>query len=95
VELVELVISDPERAVKVRSLYIEIEKLMLAAKLSQLATAAELGIRPEGRTEEQTRALFDKVREAEMTALERQTRLQLEIRALTTPDEFARLDAIK
>ena len=95
VELVELVIIDPERAAKVRALYIEIEVAMLAAKAAQVAAVAELGARPEGRTEAQARALFDGVRIAEMQALERQTGLQLEIRALTTAAEFARLDAIK
>ncbi|MEI9938650.1 MAG: hypothetical protein WDO69_15640 [Pseudomonadota bacterium] len=94
VELVNLVISDPERAAKVRSLYIAMDSLLLDAKRAQARQLAQLGAeRPS--TDEETRARCIAVREAESSALERYVGLQLELRRFTTADEFARLDAIR
>jgi hypothetical protein len=94
VELVDLVISDPERAAKVRSLYIAMDALLLETKLAQARQLALLGAeRPS--TDEETRARFATVRKAESSALERYIELQLELRRFTTAGEFARLDAIR
>jgi len=94
VELVDLVISDPERAAKVRSLYIAMDSLLLETKLAQARQLALLGAeRPS--TDEETRARFAAVRKAESSALERYIELQLELRRFTTAGEFARLDAIR
>ena len=95
VELVEFVISDTERAEKVRSLYIEIEQLMLETQKTEAKELALLGTLRTGSREDQWRASVDVIRRAETSALERYTSLQLEIRALTSAEEFARLDAIK
>ncbi|HEY3499798.1 MAG TPA: hypothetical protein VGK73_34135 [Polyangiaceae bacterium] len=94
VELVELVISDPVRAGKVRSLYVQIDDLMLSTKRRQADQLLELGSE-QARSAEETRELFRRFREAEAGALKRYVGLQLEIRTLTTPEEFARLDAIE
>ena len=93
VELVNLVISNPGRAAKVRSLYIAMDSLLLDTKRAQARQLALLGAeRPS--SEEETRAGFAVVRNAEASALERYIALQLELRRFTTADEFARLDAI-
>ena len=94
VELVELVISDPARAAKVRSLYIAMDSLLLDTKRAQAKQLVLLGgERPS--SEEETRARLRAVREAEASSLERYAGLQLMLRRFTTADEFARLDAIK
>ena len=94
VELVELVISDPERAAKVRSLYIAMDSLLLDTKRAQAGQLARLAAeRPS--SDREARAGFAAVRAAESSALERYIALQLELRRFTTAAEFARLDAIK
>lgn len=94
VELVDLVIADPERAAKVRSLYIAMDSLLLEAKRAQARQLALLGAeRPS--SDEETRAGFSAVSKVEAGALERYIKLQLELRRFTTADEFARLDAIR
>ena len=93
VELVDFVIADRTRAEKVRALYVEVDDLMLRTKRLQ---AAELLALAEGpRNASETQALVGRFRQAEQAALERYVNIQLEIRGLTTPAEFARLDAIK
>jgi hypothetical protein len=93
VELVDLVISDPERAAKVRSLYIAMDSLLLDTKRDQARQLALLGgERPS--SDEETRARFAAVRKAEADALEGYIKLQLELRRFTTADEFARLGRI-
>ena len=94
VELVNLVISDPARAAKVRALYIAMDSLMLDTKRAQ-AHQLELlaGERPS--TDEEVRARLSAVRDAESSALERYIGLQLELRRFTTAAEFTRLDAIR
>jgi hypothetical protein len=94
VELVDLVISDTQRAAKVRSLYIAMDSLLLDTKRVQARQLALLGAeRPS--TDDETRARFAAVRMAESSALDRYVALQLELRRFTTAAEFARLDAIK
>jgi hypothetical protein len=94
VELVDLVISDPERAAKVRSLYIAMDSLLLETKRLQARQLALLGAaRPS--SDHEKRAGLAAVREAESTGLKRYIGLQLELRRFTTEGEFARLDAIK
>jgi len=95
VELVNLVISDSERAGRVRALYIEIERLMLTTKQAEAKELRALGAPAEPRSPDETRALFKRFREVEQAALERYVALQLELRRATTREEFARLDAIK
>ncbi|HET7543224.1 MAG TPA: hypothetical protein VFK05_25295 [Polyangiaceae bacterium] len=93
-ELVSLVISDAQRATKVRSLYIAMDSLLLDAKRAQAQQLALLGgERPA--SDEETRARLTAVRKLESTALERYIELQMELRRFTTADEFARLDAIR
>lgn len=94
VELVDFVISDRERARKVRALYQEIEELMRAAQSVESRELAKVGsasLRSDG----ELRDCVAASREAELAALERYVQVQLEIRALTTPQEFARLDRIR
>jgi len=94
VELVNLVISDPARAEKVRSLYIAMDSLLLDTKRAQARQLALLGSeRPS--SEAETRAGLAAVSKAEASGLERYMQLQLELRRFTTADEFARLDAIR
>lgn len=94
VELVNLVISDPARAAKVRALYIAMDSLLLDTKRAQAHQLALLGgERPS--TDEEVRTRLTAVRVAESSALERYIGLQLELRRFTTADEFARLDAIR
>jgi len=94
VELVELVISDPQRAAKVRSLYTAMDSLLVETKLTQARQIALVASeRPT--SDEETRARLAAVRQAESSALERYIGLQLELRRFVTADEFARLDAIR
>src|SRR5687768_12144025 len=77
VELVDLVISDPERAAKVRSLYIAMDSLLLETKRVQARQLALLGAeRPS--SDDERRARFAAVRNAEASGLERYIGLQLE-----------------
>lgn len=97
VALVDFVIADRERARKVRTLYLQIEELMREAHDVQIMEAraqAQLGAARRV-PESETQASVALSRDAELTALERYVCLELAIRALTTPEEFARLDAIK
>jgi hypothetical protein len=94
VELVDFVISDRGRADKVKALYLETERLMLGALGVEAREQAKLG-GSRFHDESEARASFRVSREAELGALERYVAVQMEIRRLTTPEEFARLDAIK
>jgi hypothetical protein len=94
IALVDFVISDRDRARKVRALYLQIEQLMLETWNAETRAQAELGtssLRPEAAT----LAATDALRDAELSALQRYVCVEVAIRALTTPEEFARLDAIK
>ena len=94
VELVNLVISDAERAAKVRALYIAMDSLLIEAKRAQAQQLLLLGgERPA--SDEEMRARLSAVRQAEANALDHYIELQLELRRFTTADEFARLDAIR
>ena len=94
VELVDLVISNPERAAKVRALYIAMDTLLLDAKRAQARQLTLLGAEQPSNDEER-RSRMSAVRQAESAALERYIELQLELRRYVTPDEFARLDKIR
>jgi hypothetical protein len=95
VELVDLVISDPRRARKVRDLYVQIEELMLEVKKTAAAEIVGLGAETPTRSDAETRAVVAKVRDADRAAFRRYVKLQMELRRSTTADEFAKLDAIK
>jgi hypothetical protein len=95
IELVELVIGDRARAEKVRALYLEIERLMLETKRAEARELIALGRSACPPSDAETRDAFSKFRAAEHGALERYVGLQLELRRATTPEEFARLDAIQ
>jgi len=95
IELVDLVIDDPQRAARVRALYTSIEQLMLTTKRAQARELRALGAPGNPRSAEQTRAMLQRFRETEQGALEKYVTLQLELRRSTSPEEFARLDAIK
>jgi hypothetical protein len=88
------VITDRTRAAKVRSLYLDIERAMLEARRIE---TFEQGKLEAGclHTPEQLRESFEIARAAEVAALERYARVQIEVRSLTTPVEYARLNAIK
>ena len=94
VELVDLVISDRERAAKVRSLYIAMDSLLVETKRTQARQIALVGA-AQPTSDEETRARLATVRTAESSALERYIGLQLELRRFVTASEFARLDAIR
>ena len=94
VDLVDFVISDRERANKVRALYLEIERATLSAQAYQAHELEKLGAGA-FRSESEMRDSIETTGEAEIVAVERVIRAQLAIRRLTTPEEFARLDAIK
>src|SRR5690349_153626 len=64
IELVDLVIADPERAARVRALYGEIERLMLTTKQAQAKELRALGAPAEPRPPDETRALLRRFREA-------------------------------
>jgi len=94
VELVTLIIADASRAAKVRSLYIAMDSLLLETKRNQARQLDLLGAeRP--LSDEETRAGLAAVSKAEADGLERYMGLQLELRRLTTAQEFAQLDAIR
>jgi hypothetical protein len=95
VELVDLVIGDRARAARVRALYVEIERLMLETKRAEAKELVALGSPACPPGDAETRAAFARFRAAEQAALKRYVGLQLELRRATTPEEFARLDAIK
>lgn len=94
VELVDLVISNPQRAAKVRALYIAMDALLLDTKRAQARQLALLGAEQPSNDEER-RGRLSAVRQAESDALESYIELQLELRHYVTPDEFARLDKIR
>jgi hypothetical protein len=94
VELVDFVISDRARAEKVRALYEEIEQIMREAARVEARELARVGS-SSLRSEDELRASLAASREAELAALERYVDVELRIRALTTPAEFARLDRIR
>jgi hypothetical protein len=94
VELVDLVISERSRAEKVRRLYVEIDELLRGTRRQQLGVLLEIAAgKPTAETE--AHAAVTRVQEAELSALRRYIELQLELRRSTSPEEFARLDAIK
>jgi hypothetical protein len=94
VELVDFVISDHARARQVRALYEEIEQIMRDAARVEAQELAKVGS-ASVRSEDELRASLAASREAELAALERYVEVELQIRALTTPQEFARLDRIR
>jgi len=95
IELVDMVISDPARAAKVRSLYTAMDSLLLETKRTQAHQLVVLGAAQRPSTDAETRAALAAVSKAESSALERYMALQLELRRYTTADEFARLDKIR
>jgi len=94
VELVDLVISDPVRAEKVRALYVEMAQLMRNVRKAQVKGLVSASVE-RSPTEAATHAAVDQVEQAELAAFRRYVELQLEVRRSTSPAEFARLDAIK
>lgn len=96
IELVSLVIGDADRAERVRSLYIEIESLMLETKKAQTAQwMALLEAKDRKLADAEVRSIVRKFREAEVEALRKYARIQVQLRESTTPEEFAKLDKLK
>ena len=95
IELVDLVISDPVRAAKVRRLYAEIEALMVEVKTTMSTEIVRLGYDKQTRTDAETRAIIERGRDAELAAFRRYVTIQLELRRSMSAEEFAKLDAIK
>jgi hypothetical protein len=95
VGLVPLVVGDPVRAERVRALYVQMDTSMIAAKRAQAEQLLLLADPKVTRSDDDKRARFAQFQAIERRALERYIALQLELRRLTTPEEFARLAAIK
>lgn len=96
IELVPLVVSDSERAERVRGLYIEIEALMLKTKEAQAAQwMALLEAKDRKLADDEVRAIVRKFRDAEIEALRKYIGIQMRLREATTAEEFAKLDALK
>ena len=96
IELVPLVIGDAERAERVQSLYIEIESLMLATKVRQAEQWKALLVAKDRKLQdEEVRGIVRKFRDAETEALHAYVGIQMRLREATTPEEFAKLDALK
>ena len=95
VGLVPLVVDGTARAERVRALYVQMDSLLLEAKRAQAAQLLLLGDPNATRSDDDKRARFAQFQALERRALERYIELQLELRRLTTPEEFARLAAIK
>ena len=96
VELVDLAISDRDKAAKVRALYIEMETLFDA-----LAVNAAKQLQPLARpdhgplTNEQIKGLFAQIGADEAKAWKRYVAIQMELRSLLGRSEFARLDKVR
>ena len=96
IELVPLVIGDAERAERVRGLYIEIESLMLATKVAQAEQWKALLVAKDRKLkDDEVRTIVRKFRDAEVEALHKYVGIQMRLREATTPEEFAKLDALK
>lgn len=95
VGLVPLVIDDADRAARVRALYERMDAVLLEAKRAQAQQLLLLADANATRTDDEKRARFAEFSATERRALEAYIGLQLELRRVTTPEEFARLDAIK
>jgi hypothetical protein len=94
VELVDFVISDRERARRVRALYEEIDAIMRDAQRVEARELAKVGT-ASLHGDDELRSSVTASRDAELAALDRYVSLELQIRALTTPEEFARLNRIR
>lgn len=96
VDLVELVISDRKRAEKVRALYIEIEEIFREEAIRAAKGLQELGSeKGKATSEEELREGFARFREYEKEAYAKYIDVQMKIRDATTPEEFARLNALR
>jgi len=96
IELVPLVIGDAQRAERVRGLYIEIESLMLATKVAQSEQWKALLVAKDRKLQDdEVRAIVRKFKDAEVEALHKYVGIQMRLREATTPEEFAKLDALK
>jgi hypothetical protein len=96
VELVDLAISDRDKAAKVRALYIEMETLFDALAVNaakQLQPLAKPGAGP--LTNEQIKGLFAQISADEAKAWKRYVAIQMELRSILGRSEFARLDKVK
>jgi hypothetical protein len=97
IQLVSLIIDDPQRAAQVRSAYERIETLGVALEKTRMAEAKQLLELSGHRVlpENEIRTHLWKLREAGKAAYPKYVELQLEIRKLTTPKEFAKLDEVR
>jgi hypothetical protein len=96
IELVALIVSDSDRALKVKQLYEDIERVMLDVKKSHAEQlTALIGAKEKPLTDDEVRQMFRVVAESEKKALERYAALQVELRQQVTEEEFARLDALR
>jgi len=93
IELVELIIQDPARARKVRSIYEQIATLseQLAAERLQLTQKAAQAMKNETLTDEELKAQLLTIHAAGSLAYQKYTNLQLELRCHVSEPEFARL----
>lgn len=92
VDLVELAVSDPARAARVRELYLRVQELKRAFVEKRDAAWRET-------TRKQASPDFsrvaDEVEAAADTTYREYARLMIEVRSLVTEREFARLNAIR
>jgi hypothetical protein len=94
---IPLAVRGAERAERVQAIYVELERLIANFRLSRahlLWQIANLrGDEPDLR--EQLTQRFDELRRAGRQTMEAYVEAQLELRTLLTPEEFARIDAMR
>lgn len=96
VELVELAISDEAQAERIRSLYIDIEKIFYEQALEAVKNFQGLGLQQgQAVSEEQLREAFGKFRQAEKKAYERYIDVQMQLRKTMTAEQFASLNKLR
>lgn len=99
IAFVEFVVKDPARRAEVERILLDIEQLTfdwqrerLAIRRDLLAVSGEPGAPP--LTEAELAAAFRRQSDLSARYLARYVELQLALRAVTTPEELARLDAV-
>ena len=94
---IPLAVRDAERAERVRAIYVELERLIANFRLSRAHLLWQItnlrGNEPDLR--EQLTQRIHELREAGVQTMEAYVEAQLELRTLLTPEEFARIDAMR
>lgn len=95
--VIELVVKDPARAEKAKSLLVQVEQAFVQAEDRRLdASRVALGLSESGEpTDEQIRAAFRMMEEAGQHAFARYVAVQLELRRVLTRSEFEQLSKVR